>query len=60
MIILQPDPAGSGGDREETEGGQGGAGEAAQREGESPVMGNAGRHLLIGADTLRRTRLSAR
>lgn len=39
----QPHSVGPGGDREEAEGSQGGAGEAAERKSESPVMGNAGR-----------------
>lgn len=39
---LQPHAVGPGGDREEAEGSQGGAGEAAERKSESPVMGNAG------------------
>lgn len=45
VLALQPHSAGPGGDREEAEGSQGGAGEAVKRTSESPVMGNTGRRL---------------
>lgn len=41
FFLSQPISVGSCGDREKTEGSQGREREAAQREGESPAMGNA-------------------
>lgn len=51
MLLLQPDSVGPGGDGEEAEGGQGPAGEAAERESESPVVGKPADASAIGSDT---------